>query len=115
MYIVPFAPMSAEAHVISQSPGRTQILVTWKPAKKGVTPDWYDLDLFSNEVSQIQTVPGVSGTTTICCCMLCVHRMIVGEITAWKSARASEITKYLKGSSFEFFAFKLLCYYCAFI
>ena len=66
-YIVPRAPVSAEAHVIGQTPGKTVVRVTWEPSKKGVPPDWYDVDYSSYVISLYQSVPGVSDMAAIHC------------------------------------------------
>ena len=67
-YVVPRAPVSAEAHVIGQPPGKTVVRVTWEPSKKGIPPDWYDVDLTGIVIFlPALTVPGVSDMATICC------------------------------------------------
>ena len=75
--------MSAEAHVISQSSGKTVVRVVWEPSKKGVVPpDWYDVDLGGYVQDDLyQAVPGVSGLVLyllllhpyMCACVLTVH------------------------------------------
>ena len=83
-YVVPRAPVSAEAHVIGQPPGKTVVRVTWEPSKNGVPPDWYDVDLFSNGISLYQSVPGVSDMAAIRC--ICArHRMITNRFKARRS------------------------------
>ena len=83
-YIVPRAPVSAEAHVIGQTPGKTVVRVMWEPSKKGVPPDWYDVDYSSYVISLYQSVPGVSDMAAIRC--ICArHRMITNRFKARRS------------------------------
>lgn len=64
---VPHAPVSAQATVIEQPPGKTVVRVSWEPDKNGTAPVWYNLDLWSNLMyEQSLNVLGVSSSVEVC-------------------------------------------------